>query len=245
MDFAFAYQSTRDPILQKNILAHDCTLLEDHFSELLTPEGQSLLGCFDGVYSNREIRRPDPEFNVRVVRVVIPIIESGKAVSDAWGMTDIDWMLCSSVKNWCEEEMGGQHLMPEAEAGRLLLVIEEYLKKLKSGPGWQYKKFMMDDIPGKIIRAYPGLKNQRLKLRPVVAGAIPIRVWKPEIPALSNTKDRFFGEIMISSGDFLFVPMSSRGVIELNVRNMSVSRVLGVPMPGHQFIREFSAIRIR
>ena len=237
---AFAFQSSHGKTENEEILRSVCDLLDANWEQLLTPEGQMSFYSFTDLNHSSANMADYPEFNQWLTRRITRIFESGQWVGRATIFT-----ASSAITDWSKETADGTPLVPDSLALPLLIAVENYIQWAKADPRWKQNYQASDhrpvenylqQLPGEIILAYPKLKEQRIRARPVVAGAPPIRAWKPEGPGLSDSKNWLFGEAMISSGDSLFVPMISQGVIELDVRNMVVRRVMALPLPGFNFI---------
>lgn len=237
---AFAFQSSHGKTENEEILRSVCDLLDANWELLLTPEGQMSFYSFTYFYRNSANHAQYLEFNQWLASCITRIFESGQWVGRA-----TIFMASSAITDWGKETADGTPLVPDSLALPLLIAVENYIQWAKADPRWKQHyqpsdhkpvENYLERLPGEIILAYPKLKEQRIKARPVVAGAPPIRAWKPEGPGLSDSKNWLFGEVMISSGDSLFVPMINQGVIELNTHTMAVKRVMALPLPGFNFI---------
>ncbi|MEY3897013.1 MAG: hypothetical protein RLZZ214_2534, partial [Verrucomicrobiota bacterium] len=237
---AFAFQSSHGKAEKEEILQRVCDLLDANWEQLLTPQGQMSFYSFSYFYQGSANEAQYPEFDQWLARRLTRIFESGKWVGRATILM-ANW----AIFDWDEKTADGTPMVSDSLALPMLVAVENYIQWAKSDPRWkqQYQPWnnkpaedYLKALPSKIILAYPKFKEQRIKARPVVADAPPIRAWKPEGAGLSDSKNWLFGEAMISSGDSLFVPMISQGVIELDVRTMVVKRVMALPLPGFNFI---------
>jgi len=237
---AFAFQSSGDKQEKKDILRKLCHLLDANWDELITPQGQRIFYSFKDfyLYSGSSNMGQYPEFSQWLADRLTRVFASGKWVEPATiFMTDL------ATHDWTTYD--GITIVSDSLAKPMVVALEHYLQWARTDHRWkdQYQNpaYAIYDLvekdllklPAKIVNRYPKLKEQRLKARPIVVGAVPIRAWKPEGPGLSDSKNWLSGDSMIASGGSLFVPMMSQGVIELDVLTMAVKRVFGLPMSGY------------
>lgn len=238
---AFAYQSTQDEGERNRILHAYCALLESHFNEVVTTtEGQKVFSSFKN-YSCREDRHNlNIVFEARWVELMAHVFQSGNWMESDTILTAALW---TSV--WKSVANQGRPLPPEPSAVKLLNALEGYVAWAKKDARWKNeyqnpRRYPFDQaltsIPGNIIMSYQDLAKLRLKLRSPILGAVPIQAWNPKVFGLPNSEKWMFGEVMITSGNSLFVAKGGEGIAEVDVKTMSILRMIKFPLVGHNFV---------
>jgi len=224
---AFAFQTSGSYDDKEKILSEFIKLLKSNENQLLTPQGQSLFASF-AFFPAREDKRPYPNFEQGMMRILHNMLDQ------------CDWLEAPAVEYlyWSWPQAGGERniLIPEAEAAAIVSRLETYVARARKDPRWKARYSDIErerllEIATRIIAAYPRLKEQRIKPRTVVAGAVPIHAWTPEGPRVTDWKSCLVGDAMISSGDSLLVPRYDQGIIDLDVKTMKVKHVYDFPEP--------------
>lgn len=225
---ALAYQSSNDPRERDEILLSYCALLENNINDLLAPRGQmSFVSFKDYPLRSAHAWEQHPAYELRMAGILARILESGNALEPATAD-----MLRNSVTKWCRQNGKSESVVPESIAVNILHLIERYIETRKQDAVTGRLK----GIPGLLIQAYPGIKKQRVAMRPVEKESVPIMAYKPEIPGSKNSKIMMNSNHMISSGNSLLIPSLEHGVLDIDLRNLSVARVIELPFPEARFI---------
>ncbi|MEO8616619.1 MAG: hypothetical protein ABI600_15860 [Luteolibacter sp.] len=237
---AFSFQNTRDEKKQNGILNAYCDLLESRFDEVVTPAGQRVLCTFKNYPYRQGDKNMNATYETRMAGIMARVFRSGN-----WVGTDTILATSISTTAWCRAMSKGQTVVPESRAIELLDAVENYLAWAKNDPRWKsdyqnphHQKLdqWLAGITEKIVKGYPNLAKARIKRRLPIPGAVAIQAWKPQVPGHPDSTNWLFGEAMISSGNSLFVPRINEGIVELDTSTMTVSRLIGLPLKGFNFI---------
>jgi len=210
-----------------------------NFDELITREGQKTFYCFSR-FPDYD-RRPFPDYEVRMAKILTRLFNRAPRIEPA----AMD-MARNSVRLWCSKLWSSRYtdkdaILPESVAAELLAAIEKHIAKAKSDPELtrRYRRGgslciekRLSETAEDLITAYPKIRERRLKVRAPVAGAVPIRAWKPEFPGASEPRVWMQCDQILARGDRLLIPSHEHGVIVMNVKTMSVEKVMDFPLPG-------------
>jgi hypothetical protein len=224
---AFAYQSCDDPRERGEILLSYCSLLENNFDELLTPRGQMSFACFNGyARSGAHKREQNPAYELRMAGILTRILESGKKLEPATMA-----ILHDTVTNWCRQKDKGESIIPESIAIEIFHLVKKCIETQKLRADSSLYSRLLQGVPGSLIYYYPQIKGPRASMRPAIEGAIPIHAYKPELPGSANSQIMMDSVHMIPFGDSLLIPSIRHGILDVNLRSMSVARVIELPFP--------------
>jgi len=244
---ALAFQKARDANERNRILDSYAALLNERFDELLKPAGQMTFYAFYCYYFMLGDESAGSSFHSRMTGILTRMFESG-----TWMEPATLEMAAWNVRYWKRNPERRAKVVSESQALAMLAAIEKYIRWAKADPRWksqyQHPNFgvvgkSLLRIPEDIIVTYPRIREQRIKVRPPVPGAVAIRAWKPAFPGASAKGVWMSGDHIISHGDSLFIPSNEHGVIELDTCKLAVSRVLGLPIRERKFIGGFAATK--
>ncbi|MEO8616859.1 MAG: hypothetical protein ABI600_17085, partial [Luteolibacter sp.] len=232
---ALGFQESRSDEERVRILDAYFELLEARFEEFLTPGGQlvfenmPIADCLKMAPALRD------DFEMRFAKVIIRIFETAE-----WLDESSIRVMRDSVNLWGtnQSNLSGRSMVPEACAVQLLDSAMRYIHRTDSDPRWNkypdpayvtYVRKMLAGIPDAILRTYPRIGEQRIMVRPVVPGAVPLRAWKPDFASELGGPAKMLGDFILWSGDSLLVACVDGNVLSIDVNRMTVKRSFQTP----------------
>ncbi|MEO8613551.1 MAG: hypothetical protein ABI600_00295, partial [Luteolibacter sp.] len=244
---ALAFQTSADKRDREKFLQSYCDLLERNWDECIAPHGQmsfySFCYYFYGFFGHAN-KEQYPAFDLRMTKILTRVFESGKWVEPAT-LSMASWL----TRNWAEMAREGKPFVPEAPAMSFLDATENYIKWARSDPRWkrQYQSrdygnvgTFLEKLPERIILAYPNIKSHRVKDRAIVAGAVDIHTWESGVGNATTRGALLSSFFWVTSGDSLLIVSGNDGIMEVNVRNKSVSRMIELPLKGQKLVRSIT-----
>lgn len=228
---AFAFQTTQNEQEQKQILMEYCALLEKNFKYISSPGGQKVFAVFQDFPFRKGDDRLFKAYYSRITQLYIRVFESRQ------------WLTSHFISNvntltlyLCLHANGEETELSEANMAHLFQSMAHYHVWAKKDKRWKQNYASnaksLQEIKERIIQYYPNINKTYIAPRPVIAGALPIKFWRPN----DTSKNRLYGAEMIASGDSLFISRVREGIIELDVSSMTVKRFIKPPLKENLFI---------